>query len=453
MSKTLAKCMEKLEKLKDDEKRSVQNLGKSSLTSTPVEMNFFRLKRISFDQDYPHEQALENVFPLYKNEAARMIYYIRSDGREISCYMGVASSKSQGRGNFLANMLSGALRGNFRGTLLSEESTQSVQSPILNPRLHFSVALGVPSRSSRQTEIEFQSVDHVIHSMHGQPFHILIVWKALSREQIEDMEETLFTIYSELYSFASGNKSTGKQDSENVNDGKESHSSSSSSSENWCSRSLQSLLKSLDDEHLPRMRLGKARGMFHTTTYLGAESEESLSLLESSFTSVFQSNPPSSAPLYVRRLPQNPNIAQAIANAEIFSDLSSGTDWLELHSRLLTDGYKSLATCLTAKELSIIAGFPHADVPGIEVRQRVSFGLNIPTSQQNQKTIKLGKLLQDGEELPIEVSLPVSDLERHIFIAGTTGAGKTNTCHRLLQEFGKRFMVIEPAKTDRKSVV
>ncbi|WP_412495398.1 ATP-binding protein [Vibrio cyclitrophicus] len=40
------------------------------------------------------------------------------------------------------------------------------------------------------------------------------------------------------------------------------------------------------------------------------------------------------------------------------------------------------------------------------------------------------------------------NLDKHTFIAGVTGSGKTTTCHRLLESSKMPFLVIEPAKTE-----
>lgn len=44
-------------------------------------------------------------------------------------------------------------------------------------------------------------------------------------------------------------------------------------------------------------------------------------------------------------------------------------------------------------------------------------------------------------------------MAKHTFIAGVTGSGKTTTCHRLLSEADMPFLVIEPAKTEYRTLI
>lgn len=453
----MKKIVENLEHLRSADICSLENFGKGAGNPAGKSI-FFRVERISSDKDFPHEQALEHVFSLFRASDSSMIYYIRSDGQHLDCHMGVRTSGacSDARLEARADMLAGALRGNFRGSRLSApQEGANVCNLLSRPGLRFSTIQGIPSRAVRMEDREFQSVDHVIHAMNGKPFHIVIVWQAVDSKLLEDMEGKLLRIYGELMPLAGESAAHSEQESDvPQGNSKKSTSTGKSVTQNRCNKELQAWLKALDDELLPRMRQGKASGMFLTSVYLGAETEEALALLETSFTSVFQSDSPSVAPLFARRLPLHPATGQAIARAEIFSDLPTGASWLALRSRQLNNGKTSAATCLTAREISIIAGFPHGDIPGMEVSRRVSFGLNMPEQKDMQPDkILLGKLLRDGDALDIPVELPPSDLDRHMFIAGTTGAGKTTTCHRLLKGFDKGFLVIEPAKTEYRTLL
>ena len=44
-------------------------------------------------------------------------------------------------------------------------------------------------------------------------------------------------------------------------------------------------------------------------------------------------------------------------------------------------------------------------------------------------------------------------MTKHTFIAGVTGSGKTTTCHKLLREACIPFLVIEPAKTEYRTLI
>ena len=459
--------MQKLVDLEQEEKRNFTSLQTAAITDDPALSLFVKVDKICSDKDYPHAQALENVLSIYRNLPLSLIYYIKSDGEKVSFYLGVRPQKgSLPRDNLraYAQMLENSLKGNFRGTVLQTErngttsyfSGSMVCRDLLTPHMTFSAVLGVPSQEAKADDYEFQSLDHVIHSMNGRPFHIVISWESLSAGLIQDMQTKVNGIYNAICPLTANNitHSTGSSTSDVPQErAKKTNSTNEGSSNQYqhCDKRLLSVQKYIDDELLVRLRSAKAKGFYHTAVYLGAESIDDLALLEASFTSVFQSEKPAFVPLTVKRLPKETAINKLVASGGIYKDLQATASWLDANSRWLYQGKTSIASCLTIKELSLIAGFPRTDVPGLEVSSRVSFGLNLPASAASG--MDLGQLLQDGGELQQRLRLPPEDLERHVFVAGTTGSGKTTTCQRILKEFGGPFMVIEPAKTEYRSLI
>jgi hypothetical protein len=68
----------------------------------------------------------------------------------------------------------------------------------------------------------------------------------------------------------------------------------------------------------------------------------------------------------------------------------------------------------------------------------------------------LGTSEGEGLELIPTYDLTSKSLVRHTFVAGATGAGKTNTIHVLLEQLTKQgipFLVLEPAKTEYRKLV
>lgn len=118
-------------------------------------------------------------------------------------------------------------------------------------------------------------------------------------------------------------------------------------------------------------------------------------------------------------------------------------------------GNLGLATLLTTRELSLLAGLPTREVPGIPVLEGIDFGLNpaqIPEGESDQ--IKIGDILHRCQPLTGPgIYLAKSDLSKHVFITGVTGSGKTTTCQKILREAKLPFMVIEPAKTEYRSML
>jgi hypothetical protein len=114
--------------------------------------------------------------------------------------------------------------------------------------------------------------------------------------------------------------------------------------------------------------------------------------------------------------------------------------------------FEGLTTPLNTEELSLLANLPLREMPGMPVQPTAYFTLNPPLPREPQTALRLGKLLEGGEEVGnLSYAVDLNTLTRHVFITGITGSGKSNTCRRLLSnlmERGVNFMVIEPAKDE-----
>ena len=121
---------------------------------------------------------------------------------------------------------------------------------------------------------------------------------------------------------------------------------------------------------------------------------------------------------------------------------------LTLKSHFVENDEVSLGNWYSPNELGLIAGLPEKEVVGLALNEEVEFGLNAKTPDKDGEIISLGNLVQSGNEIDTKVYLEKSALNKHIFITGVTGTGKTTTCQKLLLESELPFLVIEPAKTE-----
>ena len=94
---------------------------------------------------------------------------------------------------------------------------------------------------------------------------------------------------------------------------------------------------------------------------------------------------------------------------------------------------------------------PQKEVPGIVLNEAVDFGLNEHVIE-SEDAIDMGVLVQKRKKLNIRFALKRDSMMKHTFIAGVTGTGKTTTCHKLLAASAIPFLVIEPAKTEYRTL-
>ncbi len=212
----------------------------------------------------------------------------------------------------------------------------------------------------------------------------------------------------------------------------------------------------LNDTQIDRFRQGLSKGMFRTAIYLAADDSSTYKRLSRSVLSIFQGNQPAFTPLTVTKLSDKTisltdvlQIRQINATSFIKDQLNTAI----VHSIPQQNAqHLYAATWLNTKELSLLAGMPTLELPGLKIRKSVSFAVN--TSNENKgRTIKLGNIIQNGRTLdhkPVDIALKT--LNKHVFITGVTGAGKTTTCMKLLLESQLPFMVIEPAKTEYRAL-
>lgn len=94
--------------------------------------------------------------------------------------------------------------------------------------------------------------------------------------------------------------------------------------------------------------------------------------------------------------------------------------------------------------------FPSNEFAGFEFIENEEFSLISPTAKG--VGLDIGSILWNGTQVS-RFSLPLQALNRHAFICGMTGAGKTNTLFKIMEEIAVPFLVIEPVKGEYRSLL
>lgn len=219
---------------------------------------------------------------------------------------------------------------------------------------------------------------------------------------------------------------------------------------------VEELQKHLSESLIPRFQQGRSKGMFRTAIYVAAPEVATYDRLARGVLSIFQGNESTMTPLRVDKFteanPQFPlrlrQFAKKAAESRHDRELAHSIPF-EPNTRNVWGG-----TWMTTRELALVAGLPTRELPGIKVRKSVDFALNTPSEHvPHSEALELGHIVQHGRSLVCkQIRLPVADLNKHVFVTGVTGAGKTTTCMKLLLESGLPFMVIEPAKTEYRAL-
>ncbi|WP_433499506.1 ATP-binding protein [Sphaerimonospora sp. CA-214678] len=106
----------------------------------------------------------------------------------------------------------------------------------------------------------------------------------------------------------------------------------------------------------------------------------------------------------------------------------------------------------TAGALAALAGLPRREVPGVRVLDAGFFDVTSEAEVEGSGgLIDLGTIV-DGQDRAVGTfRVPLATLNRHAFVTGATGSGKSQTVRHLLEqltEAGIPWLAIEPAKSE-----
>ena len=201
-----------------------------------------------------------------------------------------------------------------------------------------------------------------------------------------------------------------------------------------------------------RLVAGRSSGWWRSAIYVVAENEAVHQSVVGALRSVASGDATSQDPLRSIELP--PALwRSAVEQGQILTMVpATGSQ-----GHPLGRSYDSLATCLNSHELAVVINLPQQELPGLPMHEHSDFALSAPMPEDAQSSVLLGTL-QDGLGRDLgPVAITPAELNRHCFITGATGYGKTNTCMQILLEAYNKLdvptLVIEPAKAEYRRLI
>ena len=487
-----------------------ENMVPGNNDEKPVQL--FRICELSHDEKYPRREAMENVISsMARNNDGKFnfVYFLDGNNDRVSVYLGISKAKET-RINVkdFFEILESSFRGNFTGSNVEKlETDEKEKNDISSIKLQKKVGyiVGVPSLSKHdksQLSTDFQGIDRLINAMRGtESWQVMLVCEAVSFENICEFKKQFNEEYDRIAPYQYIDKSfglshaenkgssetksktegTNKSTSENHGDSNDSHGKSrgtsnskseskteqegetdtlsQNASRKFENKEIIEIIEYFKKVQTERINTALTKGFFKTAVYTFASDKLELMKLQNNIISIFQGDESSFCSLHPVIVDEPDEklseLRKKIASCRILEqDFSDGNMLLPvINSTPCMENKLSFATYLTPKEISIVAGIPTKEVNGISLRESVEFGVNIPPQQEDEK-IELGFILDRGSELKQnKVCLTKSDLNKHIFVAGVTGAGKTVTCQKILLKSRCPWCVIEPAKTEYRCLI
>ncbi|HQM85452.1 MAG TPA: DUF853 family protein [bacterium] len=221
----------------------------------------------------------------------------------------------------------------------------------------------------------------------------------------------------------------------------------------------------LVEQNIERLKLARAFGYWNVGVYFFAKDSSTMTAVKNAANAIFSGESSWVEPIRFVDISIKKNLSDKSFINEVLAGYNpklKAFDELqdELKKELKTDNlplsecYNSLATKMTTNELAIMTAPPQRECRALSVTQKGTFGGKaLDTQNHNNKTnekdmFSIGEVLYYGNPTNENISIPLSDLNRHAFVTGITGSGKTNTvkgwCHQL-SEKGVQWMVIEPS--------
>ena len=127
-------------------------------------------------------------------------------------------------------------------------------------------------------------------------------------------------------------------------------------------------------------------------------------------------------------------------------------DILTFYENISSKEFFKKSGLLSSNDITTIIALPTSEIPGIKVTKKIDFGSDISENLKEKDNLKLGYLFKN-HQTNLNVMIPYDDLQKHTFVTGVTGSGKTSTIKHILMESYKKeipFLVFEPAKREYK---
>ena len=186
------------------------------------------------------------------------------------------------------------------------------------------------------------------------------------------------------------------------------------------------------DNAIERLKGGQNSGIWQTAIAYSADSEISRNIIRACLSGELSK-------LDAEKLPM------------LAFEPKKSSEALAIPNFLESDCQNPLCSYINSAELGLLCTVPTESVPDFELRLEKKFPLVASRAEVNK--IQIGNVV-DGKRPMANMPFGLSerDLNKHTFVCGITGSGKTTTVKKILIEAKKPFLVIESAKKEYRNI-
>lgn len=109
-----------------------------------------------------------------------------------------------------------------------------------------------------------------------------------------------------------------------------------------------------------------------------------------------------------------------------------------------------ISSLVTSEEICSLCSIPTEHVVGFEIQETKDYSTNYGIKSDEKPIGLVCEFARPLDNVPFGLS--EYDLNKHTFVCGITGGGKTNTVKQILEKIDKDFLVIEPAKKEYRNL-
>lgn len=316
-----------------------------------------------------------------------------------------------------------SLKGHYRDIEMTELSADDVLhlQEKLKSLPYVSVITGTPTVKAEPSATGLDQIERLIRGMQGTNWAYLVVTRSVQRRELRSLEKS---VLKELKDITDTEQSAGVE---------------LPVAQKYKER-LQKFSEKIDT--------GKKRGLWHVATYMLAGDSATLSKGKSIVQAVLGGA--DSQPDAIRTLDYGHHSDYIHRLAQITTPAPPSPGQIQYPHKFLS--------ALNSNELTAMLHLPTEEVPGFFIRADAMFASDLSRKHLSEEAIAIGAVSKDGRLTGEQYRLELPDFCRHVLIAGTTGAGKTNSVFHLLRQFWSQdipipCLIIEPAKTEYRPLL
>lgn len=193
---------------------------------TVEDIILIHVKRVTFEDEAPRKEAIENVLSSMRLKGVNFLYIIRGCKDHVEFYYGIVRNtiikgSVNGEDNIKESILKKSIEGNFRGSdveLVDEQKTNAILTELRNKRF-VSCIDGVPG-INKDEAANFQGVDRLVDTMLGEDFLFVVSAFYLNQGIIDHLKTNVCSFYDQMTPLAKNTEQRGSSEGYSKSTGK-----------------------------------------------------------------------------------------------------------------------------------------------------------------------------------------------------------------------------------------